>query len=212
MECLLQRLHIPYLISQGYTNLRCVWTLGCPSEISLSELSRKPPPSDQKDVKTTEIAYPAAFKELFPDKALPNVVGVACCAQFALTRQKIRERPVSDYHGYRNWIMQTSLGDSVSGRILEYSWHIIFGRNSVHCPIAQECYSNVYGLCGLECHEVAKCGERWPFPPYSSLPNGWPQIGWDGVFRDEETLANLRETAIINHECERTLAPQDHNV
>ncbi|KAH8787456.1 hypothetical protein F5882DRAFT_112436 [Hyaloscypha sp. PMI_1271] len=194
---LLQSLQLPYLISQGYTNLRCVWTLGCPAELKLTELPQEAP-SDPKSAKTTEFAYPAAFKALFPGEDLPDVVGVACCAQFALTRQKIRERPISDYHRYRNWIMNTHLEDHVSGRVLEYSWHIIFGRPAVHCPNAKVCYCKVYGLCGLECSEEGKCGERWPFPPFSTLPNGWPGIGWDGEVMNEEKLDELRKSAMKN--------------
>jgi hypothetical protein len=195
----LQNLQVPYLISHGYTNLRCVWTLGCPSELRLGELSQEAPSLDPVSARTIEFAYPAAFKALFPGEDLPDTVGVACCAQFAVTREKIRERPISDYYRFRNWTMQTSLEDLVSGRVLEYSWHIIFGRQAVHCPKAKDCYCNVYGLCRLECNEEGKCGERWPYPPFSSLPNGWPRVGWDGEVRNTEKLAELRETAMINY-------------
>ncbi|KUJ22120.1 uncharacterized protein LY89DRAFT_768416, partial [Mollisia scopiformis] len=192
---LLQNLQIPYLISQGYTNLRCVWTLGCPSELKLGERSQETS-SDPNSAKTTESAYPTAFKALFPGEELPDIVGVACCTQFAVTRQQIHERPIEDYYRFRNWTMETDLEDGVSGRVLEYSWHIIFGKKAIHCPNAMECYCNVYGLCSLECKEEGRCGERWPYPPFASLPSGWPGIGWDGEPRDAEKLAELRETAM----------------
>jgi hypothetical protein len=194
---MLRSLQIPYLLSQGYSNLRCVWTLGCPSELKPSNVPQEMP-ADLKAAKTTEIAYPAAFKALFPGEDLPEVIGVACCAQLAVTRQKVLERPISDYHRYRNWIMQTSLDDHISGRVLEYSWHLIFGKKAVHCPNAKECYCKTYGLCDLECNEEGKCGERWPYPPFSTLPTGWPTNGWDGEVRDEVKLAELRRTAMIN--------------
>ena len=60
---------------------------------------------------------------LFPEKDVPREVGVSCCAQFAATREKIQERKRSEYQRYRQWLMDTELGDSISGRILEYSWH-----------------------------------------------------------------------------------------
>ncbi len=94
--------------------------------------------------------------------------------------------------------MNTHLEDHVSGRVLEYSWHIIFGRPPVHCPNAKVCYCKIYGLCNLECNEDGKCGERWPFPPFSTLPNGWPGIGWDGEVRNEEKLEELRKSAMKN--------------
>ena len=125
------------------------------------------------------------------------MVGVACCAQFALTRQKIRERPLSDYQRYRNWITETGLEDNVSGRVLEYSWHVIFGRGPVHCPNAAVCYCQTFGLCDLQCTEEGKCGERWPLPPSSTLPIGWPGVGWNKEIRDEKKLKELRRTAIV---------------
>jgi hypothetical protein len=96
--------------------------------------------------------------------------------------------------------METPLDDHVSGRVLEYSWHVIFGREAVHCPNARECYCKTYGLCGLECTEEGKCGERWPFPPYATLPNGWPGVGWNGEIRDEQKLEELRMTAMVEND------------
>jgi hypothetical protein len=157
-----------------------------------------------KSSKTTQTAYPQAFQELFPGEPIPPVVAVACCAQFALTREKIRERPLKDYQRYRQWLLDTSLDDQVSGRVFEYSWHMIFGKSHVHCPSAKECYCSTFGLCNLECEGDNKCGERWPYPPYATLPKGWPMIGWDGQSRDEEVLAGLRNVAISSTNQTRT--------
>jgi hypothetical protein len=151
-------------------------------------------PEDVDSSKTTEVAYPQAFKELFPGKSVPSVVGVPCCAQFAVTREAIRSRPLKDYKRYRQWLLETSLDSHISGRVLEYSWHMIFGKSPVHCPNAQECYCKTFGLCDLECEE-GKCGDRWPVPPFATLPHGWPMVGWDGESRDEDFLANMRNVA-----------------
>jgi hypothetical protein len=145
--------------------------------------------------KTTEIAYPKAFQELFPGLPLPLSVGVACCAQFAATRETIHSRSLEDYRRWRQWLLDTSLEDHISGRVLEYSWHMIFGKPSVHCPNAKDCYCKTYGLCNLECEE-SKCGERWPFPPAATLPKGWPVLDWDGNSRDQETIDSFRSVAI----------------
>jgi hypothetical protein len=67
--------------------------------------------------------YKKAFEQLFPGEKVPSVVGVSCCAQFAATRDKIRERSKEQYQKYRDWIMATDLGDAISGRVFEYSWH-----------------------------------------------------------------------------------------
>ena len=121
---MLRNLQLPYLAAQGYLNLRCVWTLGCPAEIRPK--TSAPPPGAavaDRDREKTELAYGAAFRELFPGAPLPEIVAASCCAQFALTARKVRERPRADYVRYRRWLLATELPDNVSGRILEYMWH-----------------------------------------------------------------------------------------
>jgi Protein of unknown function (DUF3431) len=192
---MLQSLQTSYIQEKGYVNLRCVHTLGCPSELKTADSNRT-----DLDFKNptfrTQRAYPAAFAELFPDHPVPDVIGVACCAQFAVTSAKIRERPLADYIRYQKWLMASELEDEISGRVLEYSWHIIFGQEAVHCPDAATCYCRTFGLCNLDCAGSDKCGERWPFPPFSSLPTGWPGVGWDGTVRSKETLDAFREVAV----------------
>ena len=115
---MLSRLQVPYILAQGYVNVRCVWLLGCPDEVHV----RDPRPSHQSEVNFRE-----GFIELFPDRAskndIPDVVGVSCCAQFAVTRNKVLELPRSEYERIRAWLRDTSLKDDISGRIMEYSWH-----------------------------------------------------------------------------------------
>lgn len=229
---MLRRLQLPFLEEQGYVNIRCVWSLGCPAEIKpLAE------EGEHREAVHAGGDYKKAFMTLFPDKEVPKEVGVSCCAQFAATREKIRERKKSEYQRYRKWLMDTELGDSISGRVLEYSWHskftlsdirqsvaaiavwlessllrslfprrlmtsaysagwgivcfpsfrfsslritVVFGKEPVHCPSAQECYCKVFGLCHLECRDAGSCEGRYILPPYSSLPQGWPFVGWKG--------------------------------
>lgn len=123
---MLQNLQLPYLVAQGYLNLRCVWILGCPSEIRPQSAKKLLPGADERA--KTEVAYGDAFTELFPRMPLPEVVAASCCAQFALTAEKVRERPRADYVRYRKWLLDTTLPDSVSGRIFEYMWHSMLTR------------------------------------------------------------------------------------
>lgn len=114
----LSRLQLPYVLSQGYVNLRCAWVIGCPDEIHLNT---------PKDGFPTEASFREEFAKLFPEKSareeIPDIVGVSCCAQFAVTADKVWEKPKSEYVRIRDWLTDTPLEDSVSGRILEYSWH-----------------------------------------------------------------------------------------
>jgi len=119
---MLRHLQIPYLEKEGYVNIRCAWSLGCPEEI-------KPFAEEGEHREAVHAGgdYKQAFQHLFPSETVPQTVGVSCCAQFAATKGKIRERKKSDYEKYRQWIFETELGDNISGRVLEYSWH------SKHC-------------------------------------------------------------------------------
>lgn len=205
---MLRNLQVPFLLESGYTNIRCVWTLGCPAE--LQDLTDNPPSTtalaDEQAASNTQLHFPAAFHILFPNATLPSTVGVACCAQFAVTRQKIRERPIHDYIHYRDWLLETELPDHVSGRVLEYSWHIMFGQEAVHCPNAQECYCKVFGYCDLVCDGNGErtCGGRWPFPPSATLPQGWPEISWDNVHRSQQEVDDLRWAAYKNASATQT--------
>lgn len=116
----LRNFQVPYLEKEGYVNLRCAWQLGCPNEI-------KPYDNDPREKQQQGHAgnsYFHAFKEIFgDDREVPEEVGVSCCAQFALTRDKVHEIPKEEYMRLRNWLAKTPLTDAISGRVMEYSWH-----------------------------------------------------------------------------------------
>lgn len=48
---------------------------------------------------------------------------MSCCAQFAVSKATILQRPREEYERYRRWLLETDLEDGLSGRVLEYSWH-----------------------------------------------------------------------------------------
>ncbi|KAF2454773.1 hypothetical protein BDY21DRAFT_290462 [Lineolata rhizophorae] len=162
----LLHLQLPHVEEHGYANLRCTWLLGCPAEIyPKKQASLHPYRSYNLDGNITSYeAYLHAFRELFPGKKEPDEIGVSCCAQFAVTKEKVRERKRAEYERYRNWLLETPLPDDVSGRILEYSWHMIFGKPPVYCPNAPECYCKMYGLCGLNCPTERSCVGRYNLP------------------------------------------------
>ena len=61
----------------------------------------------------------------------PTLVGAACCAQFAVSRDQVLARPLGDYERLREWIVDTEKSDAKSGRVLEFLWHVIFGKDAV---------------------------------------------------------------------------------
>lgn len=117
-----QRLQLSFLSKTGFVNLRCNWGPGCPDEIH---------PLRQLGGRYQDLAFAEAWMQIFNNTEIPEVVAAPCCAQFAVTREQVLARPLSDYQSYHKWLLETELHDEISGRIFEYMWHIIFGRDPV---------------------------------------------------------------------------------
>lgn len=120
----LRQLRFETVQAKGYVNLRCVAIPGCPDEI-------QPFRNPWEHHRTTEHIYEAAWNEMFGPAKVPEVIGVPCCSQFAVSMNQIRKRPKSDYERYLTWLMNTPLSDDLSGRVFEYTWHMIFGQDAV---------------------------------------------------------------------------------
>ncbi|KMP05232.1 hypothetical protein CIRG_04913 [Coccidioides immitis RMSCC 2394] len=169
---ILRNLRLPYVKSVGYAPLRCTWVPGCPAELHPLNPTEKGLPTRV----AAERAYASAFKTLLPNESVPKEVGATCSSQFAVTRERVRRRRKSDYERMRRWLMNTDLEDEISGRIMEYAWHIIMGMSPVYCPPAGECYCITFGICKLNCN-AARCDKRYVLPTYAQIPNGWPEHG-----------------------------------
>lgn len=142
---MLHDLRLQHVLDQGYANLRCEAFPGCPNEI---QPWRDPPIED----KLPERLYPYVYSEMFqvPLHELRRkieTVGTACCAQFAVSKAQILQRPKTDYVRFRDYLEATTFEDDVIGRVYEYMWHIMFGREAVHCPDARTCRCKVFGHC-----------------------------------------------------------------
>lgn len=120
----LQTLNIDFVQTNGYANLRCVLDPGCPAEV---QPFRDPP----EHHRATEYAMPEAWRDLFDNKTVPQILATPCCAQFAVSSKQVRKRPLEVYRKYYTWLMDTPLDDDTSGRVLEYLWHVFFGKEPV---------------------------------------------------------------------------------
>ncbi|KAL9088541.1 MAG: hypothetical protein Q9159_003031 [Coniocarpon cinnabarinum] len=172
---MIRSLRLPHVAEEGFANVRCTWMLGCPNEVK-PRLDSTTAGADEYSRVRVEAAYADAHRHFFPHRPVPTEVGAHCGAQFAMTRDKVQERPRSDYEMYRKWLWDTKLDDDVSGRVLEYTWHIIMGKPSVHCPDAGDCFCEKYGLCNLNCAQD-HCEKRFHLPQYATIPFGWPEYG-----------------------------------
>ena len=119
-------LRLEFVEQNGYANMRCLTKPGCPAEIQPFR------PDEQRDpLRPQENAMAEAWAELFENNEVPRVIATPCCAQFAVTREQVLKRSRSEYERYLSWVYDTPLDDFTSGRIFEYLWHVIFGRDPV---------------------------------------------------------------------------------
>lgn len=120
----LETLNIDFVRRNGYANLRCIAIPGCPDEI---QPFREP----FDEGRTAEHAFAEVWKYLFENDNVPNTVATPCCAQFAVSKEQVLERPRKFYVRAHQWLQSTPLDDDTSGRVYEYMWHIIFGQEPV---------------------------------------------------------------------------------
>lgn len=129
-----------HVTRDGYFNMRCQWDPGCPQWLN--------PTNSQASLgKQEEAVLSRSWRELFPLDPLPRVLAQACCAQFALSKERILSIPLSRFMFYRNWILTTPLSDYISGRIWEYSWQYLFTGRHANCPAEHKCYCDGFGIC-----------------------------------------------------------------
>ncbi|KAK8086446.1 hypothetical protein PG994_001420 [Apiospora phragmitis] len=169
----LQHFQFPYLRAQGYVNLRCVWVIGCPAEIRPMEDAQttEVPRRRRRGVPTAKEVYKDSFEQL-PARP-PGARRGRCELLLSIRRHAGGDPPASAGGLYALPRVATQYPPR---RCFERE--IIFGQEAVHCPSAEDCYCNVWGLCGLNCTE-SECDGRYTLPPVSTLPGGWPKVGWD---------------------------------
>ncbi|RMZ69766.1 histone-lysine n-methyltransferase 2b [Pyrenophora seminiperda CCB06] len=137
---LITRLSRPRVWRQGFVNMRCTWNPGCPDWMHPGETERDPD-------KPEEVLLAKSWSELFPLDPVPHVLAQPCCAQFALSRERIQAKPYAQYVWYRDWLFSTRLPDHLSGRIWEYVWQFVFTGQNVYCPKEHVCFCDQYGMC-----------------------------------------------------------------
>ena len=122
----LRSLKLDFVQKNGYANLRCNWVPGCPSEIEI----QNPVKGDEKKAEQRR-AMIEGWSNIFNNTAVPPMFGVACCSQFAVSRSQVLKRTLTEYKSMQNWVLTTNSTDAMSGRVMEYLWHVVFGQDAV---------------------------------------------------------------------------------
>jgi hypothetical protein len=137
---LVKRLSRPRVWREGFVNMRCSWYPGCPDWMHPGE-------TQENVYKQEEVLLAKSWSELFPLDPIPAVLAQPCCAQFALSRERIQAKPHAQYVWYRNWLFSTKLPDFLSGRIWEYVWQFVFTGENIYCPKEHICFCDQFGSC-----------------------------------------------------------------
>ena len=115
----LRSLQLPFVQDNGYVNLRCNWNPGCLE-------------AHRDNAHVTPDVWDDVFEGTSTEKMqFPLKVGAGCCAQFAVSKDQVQKRPLNDYKHFRDWIEDTEKSDAKSGRVMEFLWHVIFGKEGV---------------------------------------------------------------------------------
>jgi hypothetical protein len=141
---MVKRLNHERVARLGYFNVRCHQDPGCPDWIHMDR------PGGDLDFfhKPEEIYWRRTiWEEIHPGAPIPPSISAVCCAQFAVSRQRIREVPIERFKHYRQWLLTTGMDDQYSGRVFEYIWHYIFTGHEILCPAQNTCYCDGYGYC-----------------------------------------------------------------
>ena len=117
---LLSMLNLTYVREHGYVNVRCSLNPGCPDEVQPYRAAEE----GQEGKETHQHVFQAIWPMWFGRQA-PEVIGSACCAQFVVSREQIRQRESKEYETMRRWIMDSELTDDITGWVFEYSWHVV---------------------------------------------------------------------------------------
>ncbi|KAI5369265.1 hypothetical protein Slin15195_G001410 [Septoria linicola] len=156
MTFALSHLDFSQVIESRYFNLRVNWKHGCPAQINTSMTTE----IDEK--KQEQHLMAEAFRAIFgADVQVPEILAGACCSQFAVSRDAIRQRAKYEYKHYMDWLIETSWSDYISGRVFEHLWPYIFLNRPIECPIEWKSLCSMYGVCFGGQNQLQKYQQVW---------------------------------------------------
>lgn len=129
------RLRTEYVLKAGYASARCL--PGCENVVSLEGGEPAPrmaalPLLSRRDHLVTlleNFLEPARFPDL--EGVVPAKLAAPCCAQFAVSRERVLRREREWWVKLREWLIEAPLPSMNSGRLMEHLWHVFFGVEAV---------------------------------------------------------------------------------
>lgn len=115
-----------HVLRTGYASTRCL--SGCENIIPLAGGT----PGDWADFQRLDrqthlVTLLDAFLDPGMGESMPATLAAPCCAQFAVSRERVRRRSRDWWVGLRGWLVETPLLSINSGRLMEHLWHVWFG-------------------------------------------------------------------------------------
>lgn len=116
-----------HVLGQGYASTRCL--PGCENVIPLAGGST----GDWADFhRLDRQTHLITLLDAFLDReglgeTVPERLAAPCCAQFAVSRERVLRRSREWWVGLRGWLIETPLLSMNSGRLMEHLWHVWFG-------------------------------------------------------------------------------------
>jgi hypothetical protein len=138
------KLQIPFIQTSGYASLHC------PTHKSRTTCNNKvlEPVKPSYELRTLEAKIPDVWREWFGNRTeVPDRIATVLGAQFAVSRAQVQNRGVEEYLKIWTWLNKTIMDDDSSGLVLEYMWHIVFGKEAIFCPERERCQCELYGRC-----------------------------------------------------------------
>lgn len=134
------------VLREGYVSPRCL--RNCENII---ELPGDVVPLDDLKGSSRDVQISTVLHEFMRDSrgrrvAVPGKIAAPCCAQFAVSREAVLRRDLETWTALRGWLIETELDSMSSGRVLEYTWHMWFGKEPMFCPTEQKCWCDVFGV------------------------------------------------------------------
>lgn len=127
----LNHLNVDTVKRKGYVSPRCL--PGCENVIQLSGdvASVADLKGVSRDVLISSVLHEFWRDEMGERMMIPERIAAPCCAQFVVSREAVLRRGKEVWVGLRRWLVETRVGSRESGRVLEYTWHLWFGREAV---------------------------------------------------------------------------------